>query len=30
MAYTNHKFCWHGIISTNVDASKAFFTEVIG
>lgn len=30
MAYINHKFCWHGVISTDVDKSKAFFTEVIG
>ena len=30
MAYTNNKFCWHGIITTNVDKAKAFYAEAIG
>ena len=30
MAYRNHEFCWHGIISTDVDRAKAFYSEVLG
>ena len=30
MAYVNHKFCWHGCVSTDVDRAKSFYTEVIG
>ncbi|MEZ4363026.1 MAG: VOC family protein [Kofleriaceae bacterium] len=30
MAYQTNRFCWHGCISTNVDASKAFYSEVMG
>jgi len=30
MAYVNNKFCWHGIITTDVDKAKAFYGEVIG
>ena len=30
MAYTNNKFCWRGIITTNVDKAKAFYAEAIG
>ena len=30
MAYANLQFCWHGCISTDTEASKAFYTEVIG
>jgi predicted enzyme related to lactoylglutathione lyase len=29
MAYTNNKFCRHGIITTDVDAAKAFCSETI-
>ncbi|MCO4745672.1 MAG: VOC family protein [Proteobacteria bacterium] len=30
MAYINNEFCWHGILSTDVDKAKAFYTEVLG
>lgn len=30
MAYDNHRFCWHGIISTNVEGAKRFYPEVLG
>lgn len=30
MAYSNLSFCWHGLVSTDVDRSKAFFPEVVG
>ncbi len=30
MAYTNHKFCWHGCVSTDVDKAIAFYTNVVG
>lgn len=30
MAYRNLRFCWHGVVSTDVDRAKAFFTEAIG
>ena len=30
MAYTNNKFCWHGVITTDMDAAKAFYTETVG
>jgi uncharacterized protein len=30
MAYDNNAFCWHGVISTDLDGAKAFYTEVLG
>jgi uncharacterized protein len=30
MAYQTNRFCWHGCISTNPEASKSFYTEVLG
>lgn len=30
MAYDTNRFCWHGLISTDVEKSKAFYAEVIG
>lgn len=30
MAYVNHKFCWHGVLSTDVDAAQAFYSEALG
>lgn len=30
MAYRNQAFCWHGIISTDVEKAKAFYSEVLG
>jgi len=30
MAYTNNKFCWHGVITGDVDKAKAFFSETVG
>lgn len=30
MAYTTNRFCWHGCISTDTDAAKAFYTQVLG
>ena len=30
MPYKNQKFCWFGIISTDVDRAKAFYTETLG
>jgi long-chain acyl-CoA synthetase len=30
MAYKNLHFCWHGIISTDVDKASAFYPETIG
>jgi len=29
MAYANLKFCWHGVISTDPEAAKAFYTQVL-
>ena len=30
MPYQNHKFCWFGIISTDIDKAKAFYSEALG
>lgn len=30
MAFANNAFCWNGIITTDVDATLAFFPEVLG
>ena len=30
MAFQTNRFCWYGCISTDKDASKAFYTEVLG
>ena len=30
MAFETNRFCWHGCVSTNTKAAKAFYTEVIG
>lgn len=30
MPYQNLKFCWHGIITTDVERAKAFYTETLG
>lgn len=30
MAYTTNRFCWHGLITTNMDNSGAFYPEVMG
>lgn len=30
MSYQNLKFCWHGIITTDVERAKAFYPEVLG
>lgn len=30
MAYVNNKFCWHGIITEDVEKAKAFYSETIG
>ena len=29
MAYTNNAFCWHGVISTDVDTAANFYTQVL-
>ena len=30
MAYVNNKFCWHGIITGDIEKAKAFYTDTIG
>jgi len=30
MAYTNHAFCWHGVVSTDTESTRAFLCEVLG
>lgn len=30
MAYVTNKFCWHGVVSTDVEKAKAFYPEAIG
>ncbi|MEM1418186.1 MAG: VOC family protein [Myxococcota bacterium] len=30
MAFNNNEFCWVGVISTDTDAAKAFYTEALG
>lgn len=30
MAYRNNAFCWHGIITTDVEKAKAFYGEALG
>jgi len=30
MPYQNQKFCWFGVVSTDTDKAKAFYTEVLG
>ena len=30
MAYANHAFCWNGLVTTNPEATAAFFPEVFG
>lgn len=30
MAYETNRFCWHGCISTDVDAAKTFYSAVMG
>ena len=30
MSYTNHRFCWHGIISTDLAATTPFYEGVLG
>ena len=30
MAYVNNKFCWHGIITSDVEKAAAFYGETIG
>lgn len=30
MAYQSNRFCWHGCVSTDTDAAKAFYSEVLG
>ena len=30
MAFTNNKFCWFGVISTDPAKTQAFFSEVVG
>ena len=30
MAYDNHRFCWHGVVSTEPAKARAFYTEVLG
>ncbi len=30
MAYETNRFCWQGCLSTDTDAAKAFYTEVLG
>lgn len=29
MAYANNQFCWHGIVTPDMEASKAFYTKTI-
>ncbi|MFT6398683.1 MAG: putative enzyme related to lactoylglutathione lyase [Bradymonadia bacterium] len=30
MAYANNQFCWHGVVTTDMEAAKAFYTATIG
>jgi hypothetical protein len=30
MAYETNRFCWHGALTTDVEKTKAFYTETIG
>lgn len=30
MAYETNRFCWHGVVTTNVDKATAFYSEVLG
>jgi len=30
MAYNNNAFCWHGVVSTNVETAKSFYGDVLG
>ncbi len=30
MAYTNNAFCWHGIVTTDIEKAKTFYSEVLG
>ncbi len=30
MAYLTNRFCWHGLITTDMEAAKAFYSAVIG
>jgi hypothetical protein len=30
MTYETNRFCWHGVLSTDVDKAKAFYAETIG
>ena len=30
MALDNNAFCWYGIVSTNADAAKKFYSATIG
>jgi len=30
MAYANNAFCWHGVVSTDINKATAFYREVIG
>ena len=30
MAYTNHRFCWHGVISTDTGTTTPFYGDVLG
>ena len=30
MAYTNNRFCWHGVISTDTAKTTPFYNEVLG
>ncbi len=30
MAYTNHRFCWHGVISTDTATTTPFYGTVLG
>ncbi len=30
MAYVNNKFCWHGIITSDIEKASAFYTDTIG
>jgi uncharacterized protein len=30
MAYNNNAFCWHGVVSTDVETAKSFYGDVLG
>lgn len=30
MAYINNNFCWHGVLSTDLERAKSFYGEVLG